>query len=579
MSVITLQDVNSCFMRHPSSWGHVLDTSNIGEFEFSNVKLDFAIVSHSINGDDHTFTFEIINDNWKGVYYITDINGNDIIFENPPIVRNNIISVTCRFTAVKLYLYCTVLNVPFNLYYTNKITDLFDIFLTVDELNQTYSIPWHPFSLDAPDTIDVTISNFGVLQIVNSIPIYLYIHLKKTDFICNPENILTVGKINKVPLNTDSRYLPNGSRVLDENMDLTIRYNDKEIPVYYDESLNDYCFDVDLTKVNTLGNVSFELVIGENTYVKQNIFQFKLSTKYTEVSNFTELINEVTLYGNEIIELNNNITCYSRINVDHDLVIYGNDYNLDLNGFGFNIQKDCVFKLNNINCSNGDSCIIQSINTKIDLTNCTFSNCESSNYNNLGSVLYCDVNLESLSDVDDFITIISKCTFIDNHNCIFHGGDLTISECKLHNTNTSYMDNNNTAFVYQTDGRCEITDSIFDITYSSNELCDNEINIGYAQTLIMCGKTAIINNASSNLLNNDNSLPFFESPYDNTSHIFVKYYYPQIEDNIVSSPEQGQEDKCLCYSVAGDDWIYKTNVTVTRLIDGNYNNYNPINWE
>jgi hypothetical protein len=140
------------------------------------------------------------------------------------------------------------------------------------------------------------------------------------------------------------------------------------------------------------------------------------------------------------------------------------------------------------------------------------------------------------------------------------------------------VDKDNPAFLYQTDGDAEITNSIFDIDYQDNTLCENQINIGFAQALIRCGLTATINTATHESLQEDNKLPFFEN-YRNQSHVFAKYYYPQIETCVFTSPVENKETESICYCVTGTDWVYKTNAVVTRADWQNENTINNIDWE
>ena len=76
-SLLTLEDYNSVNTKYVNEY-YTLDTSKISEQEFEMVLYDFVKVSHAINGNNHTFTFEIMNNLWTGGYWFNKINGDYI---------------------------------------------------------------------------------------------------------------------------------------------------------------------------------------------------------------------------------------------------------------------------------------------------------------------------------------------------------------------------------------------------------------------------------------------------------------------------------------------------------------------
>ena len=246
--------------------------------------------------------------------------------------------------------------------------------------------------------------------------------------------------------------------------------------------------------------------------------------------------------------------------------------------YSFNVAANCTFKINDVNVNGGNPVVLQAKDSKVDLTGCSFVNAGNTRYNNLGSVISCDIDIDSLEVLDDFTTNIIECTFINNHNCILHGGSLTVTDCKYHNTDMDYVDINNAAFLYQVDGDANIVNSVFDIDYGEDTSFEEE-NIMYGQALFMCGETAIINNADYINLSTDNNVNWSNAPYNNRSHIYCKYYYPQIEEIVYSSPTLDKEDKAICYCVSGKDWIFKENVQVTRESWESQNTIRKIIWE
>ena len=576
---LTVEDVNGANLNHVNDY-YTLDTADISTSEFSNVKYDFIVVSHSINNDEHTFTFEIHNTLWNGFYWFEKGNGDYINSDGS--YSDNILTFTTTESSVKLNLYLCSFQPSFE--FKRILLKLIDTDTTISTINQAGQLfQYSGMDLESKESVSLEINNFNLgVNECNKDNIlfgYLLNLLRKTDLVFNLNSNVTVGKINKVKLNVDSHYLPGGDLVGEDELNISIRYEDNLIDAYFDETINDYCFDLNLTDKRNTDNISLDVIVFENDYVNQGNFEFRLGCQYLQVGNFGDLINEIIVNGAEIIELSDDITLLSRISVNHDLIIYGNNHSIDLNSCGFNIMESNVFKAENISFNNGDTSIIQSLNTKVELTNCIFSNCESSNYNNLGSVIYCDVDIESLSDGNDFITTLTNCEFYDNHNCIFSGGELNILDCKLHNIDTDYLEINNPALVYQTDGSCTINGSVFDIDYTSDALCSEEINIGFAQALIRCGQSALINGVLGSNLAKDDTLPFFDGLFNNRSHVFAKYYYPQIGECVYTSPVLNMEDKNICYEVSGLDWVFKENIQVTRSSQNMQNENRKIIWE
>ena len=113
------------------------------------------------------------------------------------------------------------------------------------------------------------------------------------------------------------------------------------------------------------------------------------------------------------------------------------------------------------------------------------------------------------------------------------------------------------------------------IIQDGNDWCSDEENIGYAQSILICGETAIINGADHTSLEKQNSLPFYDT-YNNKTYLYAKYYYPRLEGCVVTSPLPGFEDKNCTYAVSGVDWVFKQNSQVT--LPDQANNNQP-NWE
>lgn len=568
---LTVEDINTIDINTFVNEYFVVDTSLIGTDEFSEVQYDFVKVSHTVSGDNHYFSFDISNSLWTG--RLAWFNGD---VENPGSVTrvNNTLIINTTYDNIQLYLYLCSYHDNFRLSaWTNFFIPVDKYMLvTKNELGKSKSIRTiSPRGITAVWTKRI---NLGLLKSDNS---FLMVLLKKTDLVFKFNKTCFAGKINHIPLGVGQKYLPGGSMVDDTPLNMEIVYGDIVLPVVYDENIGDYCFDLDLTDKLDTNSVKVSLKVTSNTYVNNGVFDIIIPCEYVTISNEVDLMTQLAL-GIKVLKLDADLGLTSNILISNDLIIKGNGKRLTLNNHSIIINEGNKVIIENAELNIGSPAIIQKENSILELTKVKFTNNIAADYNNLGSCIFCDVDLESLSVDSDFTTRINDCTFINNHSAIFHGGQLTVDNCKYLNNDLTYVDKDNPAFLYQTDGDAEITNSIFDINYTEDTLCENQINIGFAQALIRCGLTATINTATHESLQEDNKLQFFEN-YRNQSHVFAKYYYPQIETCVFTSPVTDKETESICYCVSGTDWVYKTNAVVTRADWQNENTINNIDWE
>lgn len=574
MSFLTVEDVNTVNLNHINEY-YELDTSKISEQEFDYVLYDFCIVSHSINGAMHTFSFEIHNELWTGGYYFTTPDGNYLDINASRLNDGTIVFNTEDYDSVILHLYLCSFAPSFN------FKRLEGIFIDAEN-NGIYTLPNNKIRVDKNLTIKTLKTNkiqtvnfppnsFGIY---NAVQFYLLFLLIKTDVLFGIEHECTVGIINKIRLNVDRDFLPEGSLVSDEMLDINIRYEDKLITTYFDDDLGDYCFDLDLTNKRDNKPVKLEIMVNEINLVNAAVHNVVLDCKYSSASSYEELQRTI-ISGAEIIELTGDITLNNNLSIPRNLLIYGNNHNIYLSSYNIQIPYNVSAEIDDINFFNGTNCFIQQLNSKLVLKNCRFNNAViSDNYK--GSVISADYD----GTDDSIITELIGCTFLNCHHTIYHGGELTINNCKaLFNTINEGLDTDYPAFLTSYDGSVEVTNSIFDIDYNIEELCSNDVDIKFAEALIGLGENTIFNGYSTNQLKYNDILPFFEAPYNNKSHIFVKYYYPQIDACVISSPVIGKEDNCVCHMILGIDWVYKNNVLVSRADWNSENTIRKINWE
>ena len=579
---LTVEDANTLIYDNQEFWWYEIDIGKIstGTEDFTDIKYDFCEISRVYKGgqrEEYEYTVKVFNNIWTTAYDV--INEPDTFwgcFQTS--VEGNILKIPHGTLHTRILLYMGPKEIGTEVPYFGGCMGYY---LVNDKISLNLK------DLKVPQIVEYWVRRTGVLWESTCILTkgynlildtgttpsavgYLYVNILKTDFVFDCTDSLVVGRVNKVCLGADTDYKPNGDFVDEYIPIIKAEYNGKELPVYFDESVNDYVFNLDLSDKKAPQKVRFKVNVETNDALNNSVTPVVLDAGYEVISSYDGLVSACGNGGASSIRLGADITLTSSIPITHNIKIIGDDYQLDLNSQGFVLSEDVTFKAENILFDNGNIAIKQSKNSSVELTGCIFNNCTG-----FGSCITCDIDYDSLSVEDDFKTTLTNCLFTNNNLCIVHSGELTINGCKYHNTDTDYIDKENVAFLYQFDGEANIKNSIFDIDYDTDSLCSNEENIGFAQALLQCGVTAKINNATSKDLKQNDNLPFDS----NATHIFCKYYYPQLETCIYTSPTIHNEDKAVCYTVSNENWIYKQNVQITRASDGNENRYNPIKWE
>ena len=572
---LTVEDANTLIYDNQDYWWYEIDLGKISSSneDFTDVKYDFCEISRKEENPQSVYRYKItvkvhnslwtggqrFNNRGAGGYANNSIENGFVIYINNPDIK------------IYLYMGTTSRNAYCML---QKLLDNY-FSLNLKELASPQIVRFIPPEYEGsipPHTKSVLLEK-GYNLIKGDLDLdvgYLFVNLLKTNFQFNCTQNLVVGRVNKVRLGADIDYLPDGDFVGEYTPIIRVEYNNKELPVSFDETLNDYVFNLDLSDVNTPKKIRFKVNVETNDVLNESSTLVVLDADYEVISSYDSLVTACGNGGASSIRLGAGITLTSSIIVTHSIKILGDNNTLNLNSEGFVIKEDITFKAENTIFDNGNIAIKQSKNSSVELTGCTFNNCTG-----FGSCITCDIDYDSLSIEDDYTTILNDCLFTNNNLCIVHSGELTINGCKYHNTDTDYIDKENVAFLYQFDGEANIKNSIFDIDYDTDSLCSNEENIGFAQALLQCGVTAKINGANANDLKQKDNLPFTS----NASHIFAKYYYPQLETCIYTSPILGKEDQAVCYCVSNENWIYKQNVQVTRADSQNENRHRTIIWE
>ena len=569
MSILTVEEVNTTLFREQKCFWYEIDTSKISTTEnFTDVPYDFVKVTRETQNSNYAYLFKIDNDYWTNGYYVLKSNG-EYYTGDAQIIDGKLVFVLPE-DSIRLFLYIGNYKYTVSQYTpSNHIKYLIpnnNYSLTLKQLGQYQTVTVVNLATGGTETHHKKLT-VGVYPPLAMHCECINVNLVKSDFQFNCTQQLTVGKVNRVALGTNSDYKPNGSMIGTNTPTITIEYDGETIPAEWDYTRNDYCFDIDLTNKRSIGKIRFKVNIESNKVINASETTVVLQCNYQNVSNFDELVSACARKGNEIINVTADINFSNDIQVVHPIKIIGDNVTFNMNSHSIILNEGIQFDAENISFNVGDIAILQKNNSKVTLTNCNFTNCTSSNYNDLGSCILCDTDMENLDNPNDFETILNNCTFTNNTSCILHNGQLTIDKSQFTNNDTDYANINNVAFLYQTDGDAVITNSNFDIDYDTDDFCSNQQNIGFAQCILKCGETATINGASYVELGDNNTLPFFTQTFNNQAHLFAKYYYPQIESCVYSQAIDNYENKSCCHCVSGVDWAFKNNVQITRVGD------------
>jgi len=549
MSFNTVEDVNGTVFDNQGFWWYELDTSLIdpdGTAEFENVKVDFVTVTKEKSPNVNYFNWVVKVDNSlfakAGFMRISSTSGS-----HPRIVGN-----TAYFDYIPIwskpvvYLYMGIFDAESPNIVGRLVED--NIELTLKQLKSPQTILYRYGGYNIiQSTSNLLNQGYNFIresEYPNNDIGYLFVKLLKTDFQFQCNQQLTVGEVNTVQLGTLTDYKPNGDLVGEYTTKLSVLYDNKTIPVVWNSQLNDYSFDLDLTDKTDEGKVRFKVIVETNDVLNASETDVVLNANFETIDTLAKLTELFRIGGTG--RLGANLTLTDDLTVSKSVNLIGNDCSIDMASHKLVIPSDKTFKAQSVGFSNGVNSLQQEPNSTVELNNCSFTGCTG-----FGSVIDCQVDLASLDETDDFTTKLTDCTFSNCDMAILHGGNLEVNGCsvigKISNKNYPY-------FLYQTDGNATILNSEFNLTDTTVYDYDIEFN----SCIFTCGETATINGYSHTELQNNNLTAFFDTQR-NTSTIDVKYYYSLIEDTV-----HLQSNKGYCHSVSGVDFVYKTNITLTR---------------
>lgn len=527
-SFLTIEDINGVLLnyRNVPFWYRV---SVSGNDEFYGNYYDFCQVSKTAG---NVFTITVDNDLWCGYFYALNSNGEWL----DASYSNDTITVVSDTSSVELYFLLAGFldwNGFVNCNWIVKDIDSLVIFdnntvqkmlISVESVDGSELSTVNIFE-DTYSVVDGVVTYNGQFGDVDSVLIskgdvefeFPLHKIKEFDYVILNDNLTLInGEVNTVPFYSNTS-------------DFTVQC---DYPV---TKQGNYLF-VDLTGKDNQRDLKLSIVADEIET------EYRMPCDYRKVMNISELMLSVAVGG--IIRLGADITLIDNIMVDKNIVIYGEDHNINCNGSKFIIGAGVTFKCNDTAFINGFNTIQQNVGSSVYVTGCSFSNCTG-----LGSVIDCQVDVGSLENPNDFITELTDCEFFNNDMCILHGGDLTVDGCTV---TGKVWDKDYPYFLYQTDGSAIVLNSSFHIASESVF----ESDIGFNPAIFIVGSEAIVNGRGQGEWNDNNILTFLNS---NTSSVDLRYHYDLISDTIHLTADNG-----YCYAVSGSDYLFKANVTIAR---------------
>lgn len=545
--MITVEDYNSFLQKYGiKSHYHKIDTNLVGDYDFEDVMIDFCTVTRTTSGNNHTYSFTVDNPAWTLGYYLLD-SDNEVIASDATLTDDTV-SFTTTEPSITLVLHCCNIQqvVP-------TFTRLTDIMISDNVTYQSSMPSRYTFqnistgstSTKSPNTTgDIGEFTDGVHCCVNFRP------LTKLNFdLSNVE--LYAGQVNEISKPSSTGLI-------------TLTYLDKEET--FDLADVDV-LTIDLTNQYNISSVRVNVHIHGTGKYYESIDTYNVSIVPVKAYSFAELQLAIS-NKNAVIDYYGSESFTEDLVITTDTLIRKRENGgLYLEHHSIIVEDGVTLKLQGLPINKGNPAILQKEHSIVELNDCFIYDCSNEDNANLGSVICCDLDTDSLNYTDDYTTTIINCTFENNYNCILHGGQLTVIGCTYTNFDPFMVDVNNPAFLFQVDGNAVVTDSSFSINYD-DEFVFEDKNIMYAQALFMIGLTAVVNNATYSDLNQDDKVNWHNSPYNNRSSLNCIYFYPSYGSHgalVRSSATSGNENRAMCYALSGVDWVFKENVKITLV--------------
>lgn len=233
--------------------------------------------------------------------------------------------------------------------------------------------------------------------------------------------------------------------------------------------------------------------------------------------------------------------------------------------------------LRGIKITNSECAIYQENNTYLDIVSCVFTENRHLKQNYQGGVVYQEGNNTLLNCTHSY--------FENNYaNCILGRGTVLLENNLFKITDVKYTYQPEPFVLEQYEGQGTLKNNQL---YVNTSLTWNNQgkpvvsmynkNRSYAKISCWVGKNAKINGKGINELRKDNSMNFFDAPYNNKAYIFSAYYYPysNVKTFIVASASNSKINRATGHAVYGTNWAFKDGYNLVRESSKNYNTYNP----
>lgn len=619
---INIEEVNSVILNHGINFEEYYDL-DIDELEsdstvdFTNYRYDFIIVSRTKFGNLYEYILEIRNSLWDGSYsFIKLPNGaaQPTVSQSPnnpnllKISGENLSTFIIRLH-LSNYAYDRLFeanrlsirglhDVSAKYYETNTLTVQVvepdgtpvanaNVSVLMNGESNSFTTNLEGYAdIVFPSAIPGTYSaEVTATKLDKTIKRIVQVERTKTDISWNITNRDTVykGAINETVID----FTENNSVSLSEleGANVRIEYNNKSFTTTIGEDGKAY-FDLNLRKTYD-DNIPVKVEVSNSTFL-QNITDTKtINAVWFYASDYPDLERECErAKGADVIRLRKNIYYQNNVNpnwiqVLHDVTLEGEKTGNGWTSLDFNQKPGLVVRpgvsltIKGVKVSRGNPALCQDKNSTLNIENCLLLNSDNSLHGGAGSVIYTYTTTECKNNKKLFKTNIKNSYFYNNYgSCISHGGQLEIDGCYFLKNSFEYMKyRTNPHVLEQLYGDCTFQNS--KVVLDTGSTVSN-VSMAHAKIICDVGKTATVNGKAGASMASDNSLNFFNSPYNNQSYIYTKYYYPYegVNANIVASPVKGYEKKAGGHAVAGANWAYKDNLLLTRVSWGTDNKNN-----
>ncbi len=314
-------------------------------------------------------------------------------------------------------------------------------------------------------------------------------------------------------------------------------FNNKKIVLDYYDGYK-FGFLVDLRDYYD-DTIDFKLVISGNDYIEPMVEEYTFNLDYYVVSNYNNLKSEIEkTNGFRTIKVDSSLSGTQSININREIHIIGTG---NVSNNLIKCTNKPVFivndKLTLENCRiNG---ITQNNGSIVNINNCKFENISS--FNGISSALHCNIE----NDDDTFVTVIKNSEFSNcRETCIYHGGDLTITNSSF---SKNILDENNVAFINQVSGSINLNNNVFNLNIETT-------NVNLGCIMFHIGLNAKINNVLGKKLKNNENFPLL---YNKGDVCIVSSNITIMESAILN--------KCVNWIVENTNTIYSNNMEVNNV--------------